>query len=157
MKKILPLLVITIFVPSGLGAVAIPSEKRIENKPAIAQTWALEITIKGGILGYQLIIENVGNEPVNGSLTMNITTDAWIMVRGGNLKFPLCPSHLDLSPGEKEIYNPGPVIGFGPATITIVGEFAFDKPADPFQFETNGKGFIVLMYTLCNAIPITLP
>jgi hypothetical protein len=157
MKKILPFLVISIFVLSGLGAVALPNEKQIENKPVIAQDWALKIEVKGGLLGYQLIIENVGNETINGSLNMNIATDALIMLRGRNLKFPLCPSYLNLSPGDKESYNPGPVFGFGPSTITIDGEFAFEEPVDPFQFETNGRGFIFLIFTTCDTTVITIP
>ncbi len=157
MKNILPLLVVSILVLSGLGAVAIPNEEQIENKPLITEDWALEIKVKGGLLGYQVTVENVGNETVNGNLTINITTDAWIMLLGRNLEFPLCPSHLDLSPGEKEPYNPGPVIGFGPATITIDGEFTFEEPADSYPFETNGSGFIFLIYTTCDATQITLP
>jgi hypothetical protein len=57
---------------------------------------------------------------------MNITTTAWIMLKGQTIQYPLCPQKLDLTPGEKEPYNPGPVIGIGPATITIKGEFIAD-------------------------------
>ena len=98
----------------------------------------------------------MGNEIVYGNLTINITTDTWIMLLGRNLKFPLCPHHIDLSPGEKESYNPGPVIGFGPATITIDGEFAFEGPAEPYPFETIGSGFIFLIFTTCDTTLITL-
>ena len=37
------------------------------------------------------------------------------------------------------------------------GEFTFEEPADPYPFETNGSGFIFLIYTTCDATPITLP
>lgn len=157
MKKILPILVVSIFVLSGIGAVATPNEKQIENKPLNTKELELEIKVKGGILGYQLTIENVGNETVNGSLTMNITTDAWFILRGRNLEFPLCPYHLDLSPSEKDSFNPGPVIGFGPATITIEGELAFEESPNSYEFETIGSGFVFLIFTVCDATPINIP
>jgi len=157
MKNILTLLVVSILLLSGLGVVAIPNEEQIENKPLITEDWALEIKVKGGLLGYQVTVENVGNGTVKGNLTMNITTDAWIMLRGRNLEFPLCPLHLDLSPGEKETYNPGPVIGFGSSTITINGKFTFEETENPYLFETNGSGFVFLIFNNCDAIPISLP
>jgi len=156
MKKILQILVVSILLLSGIVAVAKTNEEQIENKPLIIKDWIIEIKVKGALLGYQATVENMGNETVNGSLTMNITTDAWIMLLGRNLKFPLCPHHIDLSPGEKESYNPGPVIGFGPATITIDGEFAFEGPAEPYPFETIGSGFIFLIFTTCDTTLITL-
>ena len=157
MNKIFLFFIVSILLLNGLGVVAIYNEEQIENKPLFTEDWALEIKLKSGVLGYQLTIENVGKETINGSLTMNITTDAWIMLLGRNVKFPLCPSHLDLSPGEKEPYNPGPVIGFGLATITIAGEFAFEKQAGSYPFETNGSGFIFLIYNNCDTTIITLP
>ena len=54
MKKILPLLVVSIFVLSGLIVVAIP-EKVSLNK----QDWALEIDVEGGFLGYEVVITNI--------------------------------------------------------------------------------------------------
>ncbi len=155
MRKV-TILVVSILVLSGLGAVAIPNEEQIENKPLITEDWALEIKVNGGLFGYQVTAENVGNETVNGSLTMNITTDAWIMLRGRNLRFPLCPFHLDLFPGEKESFNPGPVIGFGSAKINIKGEFAFDESADPYLFETNRSGFVFLIFTTCDTTSISI-
>ena len=134
MKIILQILIVSILLICGIGVSAISNEENIENKPLFTRDWGLEIKVKGGLLGYQLTVENVGNETVNGSLTMDINTDAWIMFLGRNLEFPLCSHHLDLSPGEKEPYNPGPIIGLGTATITIDGEFKFEKSADSYQF-----------------------
>jgi hypothetical protein len=157
MKKILAIAFLGFFILSGLGAVAIPNEEKIENKTRFTEDRALEIKVKGGILGYQVTVENVGNGTVKGNLTMNITTNAWIILRGQNLQFPLCPLHLDLSTGEKEIYNPGPVIGFGPTTITIDGKFTFEETENPYQFKTNGTGFIFLIFNTCDTNLISLP
>ena len=157
MKNILTLLVVSILLLSGLRAVAIPNEEQIENKHLIIEDWALEIIVKGGLLGYQVTVENVGYETVKGNLTMNITTNAWMMLRGRNLEFPLCPLHLDLSPGEKETYNPGPVIGFGPSTITIDGKFTYEETSNQYPFVANGNGFVFLFFDTCDVNPINLP
>jgi len=157
MRKIIPILVVNILLLSGIGAVGISYEEQFENKTMISKDWALQIKFNGELLGYQVTVENLGNEIINRSLSMNITTDAWIIFLGRNLEFPLCPHHINLSPGDIEPYNPGPVIGFGPATIKIDSEFVFEDSADSYSFEKLGRGFVLLTFTRCDKITITLP
>jgi hypothetical protein len=157
MKNILPLLVVSILVLCGLGAVAIANSEQIVKKTLNTEDWALEIKVKGGILGYQLTVENVGNKTVIGNLTMNITTDAFIMLLGRNLRFPLCSYQMNLLPGEKESFNPGPIIGLGPATISVSGEFKLEDTTFTYPFETKGSGFVLLFFNNYESNTITLP
>ena len=64
MRKLLPLLVVSILVSSGLGAIAIPYEKLIADQPLNTQDSPIEIIVKGGLLGYKVTVKNVGNESV---------------------------------------------------------------------------------------------
>ncbi len=157
MRKIVPLFIIGVFLLSGIQAVAIPDENVVEKNLLATEDIGLEIILKGGLFGYHLTVENTGTEPIIGNLTMNITTTAWIMLKGQTIQYPLCPQNLDLSPGEKEPYNPGPVIGIGPATITIKGEFIADSSSEPYLFETTINGFIFLFYSTCDTATISLP
>jgi hypothetical protein len=116
----------------------------------------LEIIINGGLFGYHVTVENIGTEAIYGNLSMTITTNARMIFKNQTVEYPLFPHHLDLSPGEKEPYNPGPVVGFGPATITIRGQFTSDISPDPFLFETTSNGFIFLLYTTYETTTITL-
>ena len=47
-----------------------------------------------------------------------------------------------------------PVLGFGPATISIYGTF---ETPDVYPFETITNGFVVLFFVACGAIPINIP
>ena len=156
MRKIVPLFIVGVFLLSGIQAVAISDEKVLEENLLATENIGLEIIFKGGLIGYHLTVENIGTEPIYGNLTMNITTTAWIILKGQTIQYPLCPHHLDLIPGEKEPYNPGPVIGFGPATITIKGTFTTDISPDPLLFEKTSNGFIFLLYTIYETTTITL-
>ncbi len=149
MKKLIPLLVVGILVLSGLGAVAVP-EKESLNK----QEWAFKIEAEGGFLGYEVTVTNVGNETINGSLNISITTDAWFMLLGEQV-VPTHPFEWDLVPDASETRYLRPVIGFGPATINISGVFTHEIGGEyPFVEETGG--IIWLIYVTCGHKPIII-
>ena len=141
MKKLIPLLVVSIFVLSGLGAVAVP-----EKEPLNKQDWALETEIKGVFKGYIVTLTNVGNELVTGNFSFNITTDAWIMFRGDKLSF--IDYYFNRNPGEPAEFIMKPVIGFGPATINLEVEF-IDEQNNTYNASAEVKGLVLLFYVLC--------
>jgi hypothetical protein len=153
MKKTLIIVVICVLILSGFGAVALPNENQIEHNPLDTQDFDLEIVVKGGLFGYTVAVTLGGTEPESGNLTINITTDASIMILGKRFELIVPPE--DIEPGETVEYKLRPVFGFGPATITITG--AFYPPGDVYPFETEVNGFIVLFFVRCGATPIILP
>ena len=155
MKKILPLLLVSIFVLSGLGAVAVPEEKQIENKPLSTQDWELEIKVNGGFLGYTVIVTNEGNETVNGNITINITTDAWFMYLGESFEI-FTSSNYEFPPGFDTNFHIKPVIGFGLAKINVEVGF-IDSQNNTYNATAEAKGFILLIRILCFTIYTTIP
>jgi len=136
-------------------------QKIIENLKA-GEDWAIEIEVKGGLLGYNVTVTSVGNETVNGSLKMNISTNALFTLIGRILKideeinFPHMSYHIcDLH------FHARPLIGFGRAKIIISGEFkrigytVLECRLYPFEQETNG--FVLLFFVGYDGNPITLP
>jgi hypothetical protein len=125
--------------------------------------WAIKIEVKGDLLGYKVTLTNIGKETINGSLIMNITTDAWFNIMGRKLAFPhtyFCAEQL--APGKGMFRNLGPVLGFGPAIIAIDGVFHRvgmdtwdDCPVVPFGQEI--KGLILLFFPLVNFKQLATP
>ena len=153
MKKIiLPILAIGILVLSGLGASAIPNENQMKTNPLNMDDLKLEIVVKGGILGYKATVTNVGTVPVEGELSIKITTDAKIMLLGRNLELPL--EDLRLPPDESIEYNLRPVLGLGSAIITISVAMAAGGVVHTADAQTQGSVF--LFYVRCNAIPLDM-
>ena len=153
MKKLIPILIVGVLLISGLGAVAIASENRMQNKPMSEEDWELVIDIKGGFFGYSVRVTNEGNETVSGNLTIDITTDATIMLLGNELTET--PDVIEaLEPGEYISFTMRPVIGFGPALINIEG--VFETP-DVYPFETEANGFVLLFFVQCSVTPIVIP
>jgi hypothetical protein len=153
MKKILPLLVIGIFVLSGLGAVAIPDEKQNVNKPLTTQDWELDIKAKGGFLGYTISLSPSDPPPPNGTCTININTDAWITLLGKKLSLE---EELIWNPGEVEELNMRPIIGLGPATVSMDVEYEI-SPGNSTVGEATTDGFVLLFYVFCEGTTIHLP
>lgn len=154
MKKILPLLLVSILVISCLGAVAVQEEKHIVNKPLNTQDWKLEIKVTGVTLGYTVIVTNVGNKTVNGTVNITITTDAWFMFLGGSSGMVTPPWKISLGQGTE--FKLKPVIGFGLATINVSGVFTHETDGEyPFQKET--KGFVLLFYVIVGLELILIP
>ena len=148
MKRILPLLVISILVLSGLGAVAVPEE---DTTPETLLQPELEIMIRGGLLGYTIKVKNVGNEAIKGTLNMTITTNATIMILGDEL--PYNGFELDINTSTHYIFKWGPVIGFGPATINVEGVFS----PGGWGFQGEISVFVLLFYVLCSKTTFNIP
>ena len=153
MKKILPILVISIFVLSGLGAVAIPDEKQNVSKPLTMQEWEIDIKIEGGFLGYTISVSPSDPPPPNGTCTVNISTDSWFMLLGKKLSLV---EELIWNPGEVEEFYLRPVLGLGPATMSIDVEYKI-SPENLTVGEATTDGFVLLFYVLCEGTTIHLP
>ena len=154
MNKILPILVLSIFVLDGLGAVAIPNNKKIENKPLNMQDFELEISIQGGFFGYIINVINKGTEPVSGNLTIEITTNAMVMLLGQTLSKELT---IAIDPGSAEgEFKLTPILGFGDATISISGVFRTEHGEYPFEI-LNDRGYIFLIYIVFSEIIFYFP
>ena len=154
MKKLLPVLVVSILVLGGFGAVAVQDEEYIENKPLITQDWLLEIEFKGGF-GYTVTIENIGNESVTGEIFIEITTDAWIMLLGSE-HFGFSIDSVEYIPEESQIYKFGPARGFGPAIINLSGVFIHEI-GEEYLFKAEVEGFVFLFYILCGKTTLNIP
>jgi hypothetical protein len=152
MKQILPLVVISILVLGGLGAVAVPEE---HNTPEpLLQEPQLEVLIEGGFLRYIVTVTNVGDETFNGTLNFSINTDAWVMFSGDKIMPPTF--ELVLDPTESFITKWGAVIGFGPANVSVNGVVE-DLDYWKIEFETKTTGFILLFFVIVGFEPIILP
>ncbi|UCF12234.1 MAG: hypothetical protein JSW06_09355 [Thermoplasmatales archaeon] len=157
MKKILPLLVVSILVLSGLGAVAVPEEKQIENKPLSTQDWGMEIEVLGDWFGYVAFIGPTINESVTGDYIINISTNASIMIIGRELGYALMNLTLD-EPEYPIRPDLRPLIGFGFATINILINVSITDPVvGEFLLEKQVKGFVLPFYVLCPKTTFTIP
>jgi len=155
MKKILPLLVVSILILSGLGAVAIPSYKIIENKTSNMQDFELEIVIEGGLFGYLINVINKGTEPVSGNLSIEISTTAMITLIGRNLSKEYELGKIDPGSAKAEL-KLRYFLGFGDATMSISGVFRTDQEEYPFG-STNERGYIFLIYVVFGDVVFNFP
>ena len=71
MKRILSLIVVSILALSGFGATATSDDVESLNTQ---EDWDLLFKFKGGLFGYTLLVENIGNESVVGNISIQITT-----------------------------------------------------------------------------------
>jgi hypothetical protein len=151
-KKILSILTIILFILGGFEAFADSINIEIENKPLNLQYFELEIRLNGGFFGYTVSITNIGTEPINGNLTMEINTAAQIVIigRDHNRKVP-----IDLVPGNKTGDLLLPLIGFGTATISISCLLEVNGFQYPNEATIGGFGFII--YILTEEAIINLP
>lgn len=143
MKKILTLLIIGIIFLIGFRAIAIPNEKLTENKPLNLNNVQLEIVIEGGFLGYIITIINSGTERITGNLTIEIITEAMVVVFGATLSNE---SSFNIDPLKGTFnFKLQPLIGFGSATSYISGVIQIDDIEYPFETVTNGYAFIIFL------------
>jgi hypothetical protein len=148
MKKIFLLLVVSILILSGLGAVALSNEEQIVNEPLIH--WRGAQIIAPGLLGYTVIIKNIGEESVTGSYNINIITDAEFMILGQNLELNI--DEITFTPNEIISFNIGPVLGFGPSSISVNGVFLeYNQVECPFAAEGTGLVIGPFVFGICRA------
>jgi hypothetical protein len=154
MRKLFPLLMVSILVLGGLGAVAISIEEQIKEEPLNTQSPLIEIKVKGGFLGYKVTVTNVGNASVKGHLNMTITTNAPFMPIGSQLSLPGWTFNLAVSNSANTPVRPA--IGFGSANITVSGE-VYLVNVGTFQYSALTTGFVFLIYISCTMPIIPIP
>lgn len=153
MKKILPIVVVSIFVLIGLRAVALPNENTTEINTLNTQEWEISVMIKGGLLGYTIAFTG-SNPPIpNGTLSVDITTDATFMLLGKELSKDF---DLKWNPGDVDDIYMRPVLGFGPATLSIDLTYELTT-GELYTASGDGTGFVLLFLVNCDATPINLP
>jgi len=116
----------------------------------------LKIVVDGGFLGYTVTVTNLGDEPVNGSLDITVTTDATFTLLGEELSFEGWDFALD--PPNPDSRNLMPVLGFGPATITV--EATAETPdVIEAHYSGNATGFVFLIFVVgsCELTPDPIP
>jgi len=146
MKKLLPLLVVSILVLGGLGAVATTDDEKT------ATLGELEAEAKGGF-GVTVTITNNGNMPHEqaGNVTIKIRC-APIMLLGGYSCLPI-PLPIPAGGGSVNV-STGLVIGLGIGTVYITLDLDGDGVGDA---EGSKNGVVLGPFVLCGAIPITIP
>ena len=140
MKKLLPLLVVSIFVFGGLGAIATPVEKPTETQPLNIQPPLITIEVKGGFLGYKINI-TVPYPLYNSTLELTITTKAIFMILGEELGW------LKDYPDYRNIKKMGPVFGFGPARINLKSILRLEN-GNEYSDSMNANGLILGPFVL---------
>ena len=113
----------------------------------------LDLIVEGGVLGYTVTVKNVGNETVNGTINITITTDAWFMLTGQEFVH----SFTVPDPGVNSSIKLRPVIGFGPATINVSGVYTLTVPSAEGDYYAEAKGFVLLFFVLVSFEPIPIP
>ncbi len=145
MKKILPLLVVSILTLSGLGAVATTSEKKTTSQTLQPE---LLVDFTGGF-SVTVFIVNIGREPYKTETNIMIFINAPIMLVGQvsilSVPLPILPSYL--------VYvDSGLVLGFGKCTVTV--SIDLDKDGT-INAEGSADGFMLGPFILIrNSTPI---
>ncbi len=145
MRKLLPVLVVSILILGGLGTVAIPIEKPTEAQLLSTQDPSIEIKVKGGLLGYKVNVTAIDPPPPNGTFTINITTKAWFMPLGAELAIQPCRFHFGPDLPKSVEFWMRPIIGFGPANITLDARYTYDG-GGYVGSTAYAKGFVLLIY-----------
>ena len=151
MKKILPLLIISIIVISGLSISAAPLNKEIKNNPQKVEDWNLEITLKGGN-GYTAKVTNTGTAQIAGNLTIQVHTEPMLILKGKDLEVS---NDIAFNPDDTETYKIKPVLGIGPGNINLDVVFLTDTNDYIVSDQTNGFVFLFLIF--CSSITINVP
>ena len=149
MKELLPLLLVSILVFGGLGAIANPVEKANETQPLNTQVPLIGIEVKGGFLGYKINI-TVLNPLYNSTLELTITTKALFMILGEELGW------LKDYPDFLNVKKMGPVFGFGPARINLEARLRLEN-GNEYYDSVKVTGLILGPFVFYRAIPNTIP
>lgn len=153
MKKILTVLILLMFILIGFRTIAIPHEISFKNNPINMKVFGLKVIVEGGFLGYTVTIINTGAERVQGNFSIEILTDAMVVLFGGNMSKE---RYLDLNPlNGLDTFKLQPLIGFGSANINIKGFFKDSEEEYPFEEISNGYAFVI--YLICDETSISIP
>lgn len=155
MKKLLPLLVVIILVMSGIGAVAVSNDKKMENKPQSTQEWELEIKTKAKLAGYKLTLSNQGTENVKGNLTITVGTHGKTLMGKEFIWPPDEPYDINMGPGESETVQLGPLLGIGSITVVVDAIILTDEGEHYGSVQADGFLFLILAFFSMD--PLILP
>jgi hypothetical protein len=155
MKKMLPLLVVIILVISGIGVVAIPIDKQIENEPENTQAMNLEIKLKTKIAGYKITMSNTGTETVKGNLTITVATHGKTLAGKEFLWPPDKPYAINMDPGKSETTSLGPLLGIG--SINVVLDAVLITDTGDYIGSVEADGFLFLIFAFLSMDPLILP
>ena len=144
MKKLLPLLIISILVLGGFEAVAIPSEKTVVK---ITSKEGIEITFREGLqFGVTVtFINNLEEEIVNGTarLTFYDNPDAPIILFWlGKREHDVTPEPIPIPAGGNLTAKTGLIFGFGSALIIVSSHF-WTEGGDEYEVSVETNGFIL--------------
>ena len=138
MKKFLPLLVVTIFIFGGFGALAESYEKtRIKNT---SFQHDLDVEIEGGLFYVTVTYTNNNYYPVEVD-NISINLDATLLVTGGYSPYPLDPP-IEMQPGESLTFKSKFVFGIGEIFIA-----AHYRPTD-FQWKYEETSGFLLFFAI---------
>jgi len=152
-KKILSMLIICIIFLNSFLVVAIPTNNKIKNNPLNSQEFQLKIVIESGFLGYSVKISNTGLETIKGNLTIQIITDAMVVLFGENLTKMI---YLDMNPLYKMVnLTLRPLIGFGSATMDI--SCVLETESETFRVDTIANGYAFVLFVICDETTIFFP
>jgi len=151
MKKLLPVLIISIILFSGIGISAAPLKNEINNHPQMMEDWNLEIKIKGGF-GYTATVTNTGTEAIEGNLTIQIHTEPTLILIGKDLE---AIDDINLNPDDSLKYKINPLLGIGPGHINI--DVVFITDTDTYVKTEQTNGFVFLFFSFCGAATVNIP
>jgi len=150
MKKLLPILIISILILSGIGISAAPVDREV--KPRNIQDWNLEIVVKGGLGGYTATVTNTGTEIIAGNLTIQVHTEPWIIIIGKDLE---TINDIELNPEDTLKYSLKSVFGFGKGHINV--DAVFITETDTYIKSEVTDGFVFFIYCKCPATTVNVP
>lgn len=152
MKKLLPILIISILIISGIGISAAPVKKDLEIKPQNTEDWNLELTVKGGLFGYTATVTNTGTASISGNLTIQVHSEPKLVLLGKDLE---TINDVNLSPEDTLKYNLRTVFGIGSGFMNF--DVVFITDTDTYIESERTDLFVLFIYCKCNTTTINLP
>lgn len=151
MKKLIPLMVVSIIIFSGSGTVAIHNDKQIENKPLSSEDWKLEVTIEGGLFKYPITIKSFNTTVPDGTLIITMHLRRFIFRSSTQFKV----HKLNSFNGSIDD-NFSPVFFFGPIIIHIRVDFFIENGED-YHKKEDVIGLAFPSILLFDLKPINIP
>jgi hypothetical protein len=143
MKKLIPILVVSVLILGSFSAVA-SSINTKTNDNTIGSQAEIQAEAWCG-LGVRVRIKNVGTETFEGSIRCNVSINGLIYGKSKHFNHP----NIVLQPG-KAVWHILFKIGFSPVTVRL------DLDCGQGFISNSSKGFLILYY-ITGADPITLP
>jgi hypothetical protein len=139
MKKLLPLMAVSIFVLSGLGAVALPSEKQDAKSAYQAD---IEMSFRHGFqIGVMVNIQCSAETPDVIEANVHFDINAPLMLYKGECD--AMPDPIPIPSGGEATAKTGLIFGFGPALITAMGTFYLAETPDVYEANVEINGMVI--------------